>query len=197
MPEEFAARDRDQSRAAVADRDKGRVALLSVLATVGLIVAKLAVGLLTGSLAILAEAAQSTLDLVSSLFTLVAVRVAGRPPDPEHRYGHGKAESLAAFIQAALLLVTAGYISYQALQRIFGAPVRIEISFWAFAVMIASIVVDLVRSRYLMRVAREYNSQALAADALSFRTDILSSIVLLTGFARVNVGEWTGCVAGS
>ncbi len=196
MPEEFAARDRDPSRAAIADRDKGRVALLSVLATVGLIAAKLTVGLLTGSLAILAEAAQSTLDLVSSLFTLVAVRVAGRPPDPEHRYGHGKAESLAAFIQATLLLVTAGYISYQALQRIFGAPVRIEISFWAFAVMSASIVVDLVRSRYLARVAREYNSQALAADALNFRTDILSSIVVLAGLALVKVGEWTGWDAG-
>lgn len=196
MPEEFSISQQHRRPGDNADRDKSVVALLSVCATVGLIVAKLVVGFLTGSLAILAEAAQSTFDLVSSVFTLLAVRVAGRPPDPEHRYGHGKAESLAAFIQAALLLVTAGWVSYQALQRLFTSAPEVRISVWAFLVMIVSLIVDLVRARALDRVAREHSSQALAADALNFKTDILSSTVVLAGLSIMKIGEWTGWNAG-
>ncbi|CAA9575994.1 MAG: Cobalt-zinc-cadmium resistance protein [uncultured Thermomicrobiales bacterium] len=186
---------RDVARRA-AEREKRGVALTSVAAAAVLTVAKLVVGLLTGSLGILAEAAHSGLDLVAAALTFFAVRLAGQPPDEEHRYGHGKAENLSAFVEAALLLVTAVWVIYEAIERLFVAEVHVEASPWAFLVMGLSIVVDVGRSRALGRVAREHDSQALAADALHFRTDIWSSAVVLVGLGLIKVGEWTGWDAG-
>src|SRR5918912_4314741 len=96
-----------------AHRKKTTVALSSVGAAIGLTGLKLIIGLLTGSLGILAEAAHSGLDLVAALLTFFAVRLAGQPPDREHRYGHGKAENLSAFIEALLLVLTAGWVIYE------------------------------------------------------------------------------------
>ncbi len=196
MPEQFSFSERRVDRTAAAERDKNLVALSSVVAAVGLTGAKLIVGLLTGSLGILAEAAHSALDLVAALLTFFAVRLAGRPPDPEHRYGHGRAENLSAFVEAALLLLTAVWVIYEAVRRLFFAPVHVEASIWAFLVMAISIVVDIGRARALGRAAEEYDSQALAADALHFRTDIWSSAVVILGLLALKVEEWTGWSAG-
>ncbi|MDP9374066.1 MAG: cation-efflux pump [Chloroflexota bacterium] len=196
MPEQFSFSERRVDRTAAAERDKSLVALSSVVAAVGLTGAKLIVGLLTGSLGILAEAAHSALDLVAALLTFFAVRLAGRPPDPEHRYGHGRAENLSAFVEAALLLLTAVWVIYEAVRRLFFAPVHVEASIWAFLVMAISIVVDIGRARALGRAAEEYDSQALAADALHFRTDIWSSAVVILGLLALKVEEWTGWSAG-
>ncbi len=164
-----------------AHREKTLVALSSVGAAVGLTTLKIVVALLTGSLGILAEAAHSGLDLVAALMTFFAVRVADKPADATHNYGHYKIENLSAFLEAVLLLVTAVWVIYEAIRRLLFHEGRVDISIWAFVVMLISIGVDVTRSRILLRVARRLGSQALEADALHFRTDIWSSGVVIVG----------------
>jgi len=172
-----------------ADREKRRVAFVSVLAAVLLTSLKIVVGLSTGSLGILSEAAHSGLDLVAAAITLWAVRVSGQPADREHTYGHGKFENLSALAETALLLVTCVWIFYEVAQRLFFSEVHVEPSAWAFAIMAISIAVDFGRSRALARVARKYESRALEADALHFSTDIWSSLVVMVGLGAVLVSE--------
>lgn len=173
----------------VMEKEKTGAAMSSVAAAVALTGLKIIVGLATGSLGILAEAAHSALDLVAALVTYLAVRVSDKPADEEHTYGHGKVENLSALFETILLLVTCAWIIYEAIQRLFFRTVEIELSVWAFAVMAISIVVDYSRSRILYRAARKYNSQALEADALHFSTDIWSSSVVILGLAGVFISE--------
>ncbi|MBI4573586.1 MAG: cation-efflux pump [candidate division NC10 bacterium] len=174
------------------NRQKVRVALTSVIAAVGLTASKAVVGWQTGSLGILSEAAHSGLDFVAALITLFAVRVADRPADRDHHYGHGKVENLSALVETALLLLTCLWIIYEAFERLFWKHAEIEPTWIAFAVMLGSIVVDVSRSRALARVARETGSQALEADALHFQTDVWGSLTVLLGLAAVWAGRWRG-----
>lgn len=196
MPEHFSATQQHQGTRETAQREKGRAALSSVAAAVVLTSLKLVVGLLTGSLGILAEALHSALDLVAAALTYIAVRLSGQPPDFEHRYGHGRVENLSAFVEAGLLLITAAWVSYESIRRIFFTEVHVEASVWAFVVMLISIGIDIGRSRHLARMAKKHNSQALAADALHFRTDIWSSAVVLLGLAAISLGQWLGTDLG-
>jgi cation diffusion facilitator family transporter len=161
----------------------------SLLAAALLTTLKIIVGILTGSLGILSEAAHSGLDLVGAAVTFISVRVSDKPADSSHPFGHGKVEHLSAFIETALLLVTCAWIIVEAVRRLFFREVHVEPSVWAFAVMFISISVDTFRSRALFRVARKYNSQALEADALHFSTDVYSSSVVILGLALVYVAE--------
>jgi len=170
-----------------AQHEKTIVALSSVGAAIGLTGLKIVVALLTGSLGILAEAAHSGLDLVAALMTFLAVRVADRPADATHNYGHAKVENLSAFLEAGLLLLTATWIIYEAIQRLLFGGGHIEINIWAFLVMSISIIVDVTRSRVLLRVARKLGSQALEADALHFSTDIWSSAVVIAGLLIITL----------
>jgi cation diffusion facilitator family transporter len=172
--------------------EKKRVALLSVLAAVLLTGTKLVIGIITGSLGILAEAAHSGLDLVAAVITYGAVRVSDKPADASHLYGHGKVENLSALAETLLLLVTCAWIVNEAISRLFFKHMEIDVSVWAFAVMAMSIIVDVNRSRVLKRVAEEQNSQALEADALHFSTDVWSSSVVIVGLAVVKLNEWLG-----
>ena len=172
-----------------AQREKQWVASTSVAAAVGLTGFKLAIGLMTGSLGILAEAAHSGLDLAAAVMTLVAVRVAAKPADGDHLYGHGKVENLSALFETLLLLVTCAWIVFEAAHRLRTGDVLVEITVWSFVVMLTSIVVDTTRSRILYRAAKKHNSQALEADALHFSTDIYSSAVVLVGLASVLVSK--------
>ena len=172
------------------DREKRSAALSSLVAAVGLTAMKIVVGVLTGSLGILAEAAHSGLDLVAALMTYVAVRISGRPADRTHLYGHGKVENLSALAEALLLFITCGWIIWEATRRLFFHQVEVEVTIWSFAVMATSIVIDISRSRMLSRTAKKYNSQALEADALHFETDVWSSSVVILGLACVKLGEW-------
>lgn len=181
-----------ESDLATAKREKRGAALSSVTAAVLLTTLKLVVGLLTGSLGILAEAAHSGLDLVAALVTFFAVRISDRPADERHLYGYGKVENLSALIETLLLLATCVWIIYEAVQRLFFRPVEIEANAWSFGVMIVSIVVDITRSRILYRAARKHNSQALEADALHFSTDIWSSSVVIVGLVLVVLSENLG-----
>src|SRR6266852_240103 len=131
------------------------VALASVGIGVALVLAKVVVGLLTGSLGILSEAVHSLFDLAASLFTLFAVRTARKPADKEHPYGHGRAENLAAFAEGILLLVTAAVIAFEAIRRLIeGGPPVIPAGY-AFALLIATLLIESGRAVVLRRVGRE------------------------------------------
>jgi len=173
--------------------DEKKAAALSTVAAAALItVMKLVVGIWTGSLGILAEAADSGLDVVAALLTFTAVRVSDRPPDESHPYGHGKVENLSALVQTLFLLITCGWIIYEAISRLFFKLVQIDANVWAFAVVVISMAIDVNRMRALQRVAEKHKSQALEASALRFRTDIWTSSVVLAGLTLVRVHEWTG-----
>ncbi|MBZ5583868.1 MAG: cation diffusion facilitator family transporter [Acidobacteriia bacterium] len=172
------------------DREKQSAALTSLFAAVGLTSFKVVVGLATGSLGILAEAAHSGLDLVAAFMTFLAVRVSGKPADSTHPYGHGKVENLSALFETALLLVTCVWIVSEAVHRLRFHTGQVEVTAWSFGVMLVSIAIDASRSRVLSRAAKKFNSQALEADALHFRTDIWSSAVVIVGLGAVKLGQW-------
>lgn len=169
--------------------EKQAVALASLLTATLLVGLKLVVGVSTGSLGILSEAAHSSLDLVAAGVTYFSVRVSDKPADREHPFGHGKVESLAAFVETGLLLVTCAWIVAEAVKRLFFRSVHVEPTVWAFAVMLVSIVLDTVRARSLSRVARKYSSPALEADAIHFSTDVWSSCAVILGLVLVLVSR--------
>ncbi len=172
-----------------AQKEKRAAALSSVFAAVGLTTFKIVVGVVTNSLGILAEAAHSALDLVAALMTFFAVRVADKPADPNHPFGHGKVENVSALFETLLLLATSAWIIYEAVHRLTTPEVHVDVSFWSFIVMGTSIAVDVSRSRMLMNAAKKHNSQALEADALHFSTDIWSSSVVILGLILVLIGR--------
>jgi len=178
-------------------KTKERVALSSIAASGGLALAKGVVGVLTGSLAILSEAAHSLIDFAATLMTYFAVRISGKPADEEHHYGHGKVESVAALIETGLLFVLSAVVIWEATRRLLGAPEHmVEATIAAFAVIAASIVVDFFRARLLYRVAKETASEALEADALHFGSDMWSSLAVLVGLGGVALGwQWADSAA--
>ncbi len=169
--------------------EKRAVAGNSVLAAIAITTLKIVVGLSTGSLGILSEAAHSGLDLVAAVITFFSVQVSDKPADADHQYGHGKVENFSAFIETGLLLLTCVWIISEAIKRLFFRHVEIEPTMWAFAVMLFSIGVDVWRSRALGRIASKYDSQALEADALHFSTDVWSSSVVILGLLLVMAGR--------
>jgi len=166
-------------------REKKAVALSSVIASMFLTGGKLAVGLMTGSLGILSEAAHSALDFGAAVITYFAVQVSDKPADRDHHYGYHKVENLSALVETFLLLITCVWIIKEATARLIFKETALEVNFWSFAVIIISIVVDFSRSRALSRAAKKYHSQALEADAMHFSSDILSSLVVLLGLILV------------
>ena len=168
---------------------KERVALVSILASGGLTLAKIAVGLMTGSLAILSEAAHSGLDFAATVITYFAVRISGKPADEDHQYGHGKFENIAALAETAILFLLSGIIIWEGTKRLIGTEVHaVDANIWAFGVMIVSIVVDFFRARALSKVAKQTSSQALEADALHFSSDMWSSLAALAGLTAIALG---------
>ncbi len=168
--------------------EKAAVALGSMVASGTLTIAKFAVGLATGSLALISEGAHSLLDLGATVLTYLAVRIGDRPPDRVHQYGHGKVESVAALGETALLFLTGAWIVYEAVQRLIAGETEVEATWWSIAVIVGSIVIDFFRTRTLRRVAKATGSQALEADALHFSSDMLSSTVVLVGLGLVSLG---------
>src|ERR671935_3162963 len=172
--------------------EKRSVAGNSVLAAIAITALKIIVGVTTGSLGILSEAAHSLLDLIAAVITFFSVRVSDKPADADHQYGHGKIENFSAFIETGLLLLTCFWIVYEAIRRLFYHHTEIEPSALAFVVMFLSMGVDFWRSRALGRIAMKYDSQALEADALHFSTDIWSSGVVILGLVLVLLGRRLG-----
>jgi len=169
--------------------EKRAVAGQSVAAALVITGGKLVVGVTTGSLGILSEAAHSALDLIAALLTYFSVGVSDKPADADHQYGHGKIENFSAFVETGLLLLTCCWVVYEAIVRLFFRRVEVEPSLWAFVVMLVSMAVDWWRSRSLSRIAAKYDSQALEADALHFSTDVWSAGVVVLGLALILAGR--------
>ena len=164
---------------------KSRVAAISIFASAGMAAAKFAVGIAIGTLALISEALHSSVDVVATIITWMVVRVSDRPADEEHHYGHGKFESLSALGVIALLYVLAGGILVESWSRLReGAPPP-TISAIPFIVLLVDIAVNFWRARALHRTAHETQSQALAADALHFASDVLGSIAVIVGLGAV------------
>ena len=172
--------------------EKNTVALISVFAAIFLTGSKFLIGTLTNSLGIMSEALHSGLDLVAAVITLYAVKWAAKDADEDHHYGHGKIENFSALIETLLLFITCIWICYEAIHRLISGTVHIEITIFSYIVVITSIIIDVWRSRKLMKAAKKFNSQALEADALHFSTDIWSSAVVLLGLICVSIGKMTG-----
>jgi cation diffusion facilitator family transporter len=174
-----------------AHSEKTTVAAISVFASAGMAAAKFAVGIAIGSLALISEALHSSVDVVATIITWLVVRVSDRPADEEHHYGHGKLESLSALGVIALLYVLAGGILVESYSRLSeGAPPP-TISAIPFVVLLVDIAVNFWRARALHRAARDTKSQALAADALHFASDVLGSIAVIIGLALTGLGyDW-------
>lgn len=160
---------------------KRRVALQSMLAAGAMTLLKVAAGLISGSLGVLSDAAHSGLDLAGAALTFFSVRVADKPADEVHAYGHGKFENLSSFGEATLMAVSCVWIIWEAIQRILHHSVEIHHSIWPALVLVASITVDFWRSRQLRIVAERTGSPALATDAFHFASDIWASLAVLAG----------------
>ncbi len=165
---------------------KTGTAALSVASNVLLIALKVVAGVITGSVAILAEALQSTIDLVASVIAFVSVRKADQPPDAEHPFGHQKFENLAANFEGVLILVGAGVIVYESARRLTTGG-EVEQLGVGIAIIALTVVVNLVVSGIIGRRARALRSPALAGDAAHLRTDALTSIGVLVGLALVQL----------
>jgi cation diffusion facilitator family transporter len=178
--------------------NKSRVAAISVFASAGMAAAKFAVGIAIGSLALVSEALHSSVDLIATVITWMVVRVSDRPADAEHHYGHGKLESVSALGIIALLYVLAGGILVESYSRLRdGAPPPV-ISIIPFVVLMVDIAVNLWRARALHRAARATHSQALAADALHFASDVAGSVAVIVGLLLSAFGfHWGDATAAA
>ncbi|MGH3143817.1 MAG: cation diffusion facilitator family transporter, partial [Gaiellales bacterium] len=166
-----------------------RTALVSVGAACALIALKLTTGLASGSLGLVSEAVHSGTDLVAALLTFFAVGVAVRPADPGHPYGHGKAEHLAALAEAAVLVIVSVGVAVFAVLRLTGhIETGVNAAWWAFAVVIAIIAIDLSRTVVSLRSARRYSSAALLSNALHFSSDLAGTLAVLGGLAAAALG---------
>jgi cation diffusion facilitator family transporter len=161
-----------------------------------MLLAKLAAGLVTGSLGLLSEAAHTGLDLVASGFAVVAIRAARKPADPEHPYGHGRAENLASLGEGVILLIAAAGIAFEGVRRLLGEPVEVDPALYAIGLMAGTMLLEAVRATALLRTARAWGSPALAAGAQNRLADIVSSAGVLAGLVGVRLGfQWADIAA--
>jgi cation diffusion facilitator family transporter len=170
-----------------------RSALVSVVAAATLVVLKLGVGLPTHSLGLLSEAAHSGTDLVAALLTFFAIRLAARPADVTHQFGHGKAEHLSALAEAAFLVLVSLFISLRAIQRLTGHTTTVvHVTWYALLVIVVVIGIDATRMTISFATARRYESAALASNALHFSSDLLGSLAVLVGLLLARAGHPDG-----
>ncbi len=168
-------------------KKKAAVAALSVASNSVLIIFKLVVGLIIGSVAVISEAIHSGMDLAASIIALFAVRTSGRKADERHPYGHGKFENVSGVVEALLIFAAAAWIIYEAVNKL-SRPEAVEMPIWGAVVMFVSVLMNIVVSRRLFKVGRETDSVALQADAWHLRTDIYTSAGVMIALLVVMVG---------
>lgn len=166
---------------------KVSIARLSILSNTLLIVMKLAVGLISGSVSIISEAIHSSMDLVAAIIAFLSVRVSDNPPDSRHPYGHGKIENISGVIEALLIFVAAIWIIIEAAKKLTGDAIELESIGLGSVVMLVSAIINTIVSRRLYKVARETNSVALEADALHLKTDVYTSLGVAIGLGLIMV----------
>jgi cation diffusion facilitator family transporter len=174
------------ARAVVAGPSKSSAAALSIASNSALILLKVVAGTITGSVALLTEAMHSAIDLIASIVAFISVRKADEPADAEHHYGHEKIENLAAMIEGVLVLVGSGVIAFEAIRHLVVGSHVSHLGF-GIAVVAISIVVNFFVSARLHQRAQDTQSEALEADAVHLRTDMVTSLGVLVGLTVVSV----------
>jgi cation diffusion facilitator family transporter len=166
---------------------KVSIARLSILSNTLLIIMKLAVGLISGSVSIISEAIHSSMDLIAAVIAFLSVKVSDNPPDSKHPYGHGKIENISGVIEAILIFIAAIWIIIEAVKKLFGEKIELDSIAIGSIVMLISAVVNFIVSRRLYKVAHKTNSVALEADALHLKTDVYTSLGVAVGLGLIMV----------
>jgi ferrous-iron efflux pump FieF len=169
---------------------KNAAARLSIIAAAFLILIKTGTGWLTGSIAVWASLLDSGMDIFASSINYFAVRAAARPPDHDHNYGHGKAESLAGLFQAAVITISGLFLIYEGIQRLI-RPHPTSLEPIGVATMLVAILVSIALVARLRRVAGLTDSPALSADAVHFASDVLTNGGVLLGLLLIYFTDWT------
>lgn len=167
--------------------NKTQAAGLSILSNTFLIISKVLVGLFTNSVSIISEAVHSLMDLLAAIIAFFSVKKSAEPADDDHQYGHGKYEDFSGFAEGALIIIAAVYIVYESLEKLFGGKIDFIDSVAGVVVMGVSVVVNILVSRNLFKVAKETDSMALLADAEHLRTDVLTSAGVLVGLVLIKI----------
>ena len=172
-----------------AQKSKENVALLSVVSNTTLVVMKLIVGILIGSVSVMSEAIHSGVDLMAAVIALFSVKTSSLPADGRHPFGHGKIENISGTVEALLIFVAAGWIIWEAVQKLL-EPQPMETVGWGVAVMFFSAVANQFVARRLFKVGKETDSVALIADGWHLRTDVYTSAGVMVGLALIWSGEF-------
>jgi cation diffusion facilitator family transporter len=166
---------------------KVSIARLSILSNSSLIIMKLVVGIISGSVSIISEAIHSSMDLIAAIIAFFSVRVSDNPPDSKHPYGHGKIENISGVIEAILIFIAAIWIIFEAVRKLLGEKIELDSIALGSIVMLVSAIVNTIVSRRLYKVARATNSVALEADALHLKTDVYTSLGVAVGLGLIMV----------
>ena len=170
-------------------REKISVARLSVISNSCLIIMKVIIGILIGSVSIISEAIHSGVDLIAAVIAYISVRKSGKPADKEHPFGHGKIENISGTVEAVLIFIAAGWIIMEAVKR-FMHPRTLEAAWWGVGVMLVSCIVNILVSEKLFAIGNKTDSVALKADAWHLRTDVYTSAGVMGGLFLIWLGRW-------
>lgn len=165
-----------------------RTTLVSIAAASLLVVLKLGVGLITGSLALVSAGIESSGDVLAATLTFFAVRLGGQPADPEHPYGHGRAENLGALGEAGILLAGGMLVAVEAVRHLIDPRGKPDVHWYVFLVIAIALSVDMLRTITSLRTAQRYGSPALRSNAFHFAGDMLGSVAVLAGLLLVRAG---------
>lgn len=166
---------------------KVKIARLSIMSNTLLIIMKVVVGIISGSVSIISEAIHSSMDLIAAIIAFFSVRVSDTPPDSRHPYGHGKVENISGVIEALLIFAAASMIIVEAVKKLAGEPVELDRIWIGSAIMFVSAIVNTIVSRKLYKVARKTKSVALEADALHLKTDVYTSLGVAVGLGLIMI----------
>lgn len=167
-------------------QNKKLAAKLSVASNALLIILKLIVGYISGSISIISEAIHSCSDMLASIITLFSVHKSEQPADTDHQFGHGKYEDFSGLVEGLLIILAAFYIIYEVVKKFTGASEPMSNGYLAMGVMLISVIVNIIVSAYLMKVAKNTDSMALYADAEHLNTDIYSSLTVFIGLICIH-----------
>ena len=169
------------------NKRKSNVALLSVISNTSLVILKLVVGTMIGSVSVISEAIHSGVDLLAAIIALFAVRKSGKPADEDHPFGHGKVENISGTVEALLIFLAAGWIIFEAVKKLTN-PEPLDDAWLGIVVMLISVMANIIVSKNLFKVGKETDSIALMADAWHLRTDVYTSLGVLGGLAVIFAG---------
>jgi cation diffusion facilitator family transporter len=164
---------------------KVSIARLSILSNTLLILMKIIVGIISGSVSIVSEAIHSSMDLIAAIIAFLSVRVSDNPPDTRHPYGHGKIENISGVVEALLIFIAAIWIIAEAIRKLLGEAIELDSIALGSVVMIISAIINTIVSRRLYKVAKATNSVALEADALHLKTDVYTSLGVAVGLGLI------------